>query len=116
MPTVYDHQTNAQVEVDVLRARYEEETQGLGKFEGQAPWVPYLYELSLHGCGGECECHCDQMTDEEREEAGEDFECCCDSSWETFSVDEADRLLFPELAGVSSVRLFYSSSGFVIED
>ena len=35
-----------------IRTRYAEETAHLGKFEGEAPHVPYYYELALHGCGG----------------------------------------------------------------
>lgn len=95
-----------------ILAQYEEDCKGPGKFEGEEAHVPYFWEQSLHGCGGETRCHCD---DREEEEGEEYFGCECDSSWETFDVSEEDRRIFPSLEGIATVTLYYSSSGFVSE-
>lgn len=71
---------------------YKEMVSGPGKFEGEASYVPYFWELYLEGCAD-----------------GDDGEVL------RFEVTKDDRRIFPELKGRRSVRLFESSEGFVVE-
>lgn len=118
--TVYDLGTGEYSLPEAIRARYEEEVRGLGKFEGQAPHVPYYYVLSTHGWGGESECHCSEECDCDDGSCAaccaDEYGCECDSHWETFAVSAEDVLIFPELTGRATVRIYFASSGFVSED
>lgn len=109
--TIYCLRTGEQMAPADILALYEEDVKGPGKFEGEEAHVPYLYELTLHGCGGETRCHCDDREEEEQEMV----ECFCDSSWETYDIDDDDRRIFPSLEGIATVTLYFSSSGFVSE-
>ena len=116
---VTDVRTGEQVSPAVLRGRYAEEVKGPGKFEGEAAYVPYLVEGMMHGDSGERECHCDTCTCDDSSCAAccaEEYGCECDSHWETFSISEEDRRIFPDLKGRESVRLYFASTGAVCED
>jgi len=64
-----------------------------GKFEGQMLYVPVFWSYVLDGCGE------DDPDDET-------------AAW--FDIEESDLAEFPELTGVSKVRLYESDTGFVI--
>jgi hypothetical protein len=72
------------------RSDYEAEVRRPGKFEGEAPWVPYFWDALLDG-----------MADEDDGEV----------AW--FTVTDEDRELFPELAGVERVGICEDGSGLV---
>lgn len=78
--------------ITALRAECEEIVGGLGKFECENPWVPYFWEYYMMGS------------------ADDD-----DGEVLTFLVDDADRLVWPELVGTEKVRLVESNDGFVCE-
>lgn len=109
--TIYDLGTGEWSLPAAIRARYEEESRRPGKFTGEPGYVPYFYDQALNGFGGEWECHCSELGEEEVS-----LGCECDSHWETFTVSAGDVLIFPELAGRASIRLYVASSGFVSED
>lgn len=115
---IYCHRTGAKLAPAAIRSLFEEDCRGPGKFEWEAPFVPYFYELALHGYGGEVTCHCSECCCDDSTCAAccaEEYGCECDSHWETFAVDDEARAIFPELAGVERVTLFYRSDGFVCE-
>jgi hypothetical protein len=64
-----------------------------GKFEGEAAYVPYFWDLFLEGFAGAD--HGDVMK---------------------FRVQPEDRALFPELKGRHWVSLRETDQGFVVED
>ena len=72
------------------RADYEADVKRPGKFEGEAPWVPYFYNAYMDGFG--------DYVDEETQE---------------FDVEAQDIAIFPELKGNSKVTLYFDSQGFV---
>ncbi len=61
-----------------------------GKFQGEAIYVPYYWDLWLQGC------------------ADED-----DGTIIKFTVTDADRLVFPELGLINEVKLRETDDGFV---
>lgn len=63
-----------------------------GKFQGEAPYVPFFWEAFLNGC------------------ADRD-----DGKTLGFDVTADDRALFPELKGRRTVRLQETGDGFVVE-
>jgi hypothetical protein len=69
-----------------------EAVKGLGKFEGEEPYVPYYYDAMLDGAA--------------------DYD---DGDTFGFKVTPEDKALFPELKGRRVVRLFERSDGFVCE-
>lgn len=73
-------------------AEYESMVRGPGKFEGEARYVPYFWEVFL--CGG-----------------GEDV----GQGVIRVEVTPEDRQLFPELKGRRSVRMIETNDGFVCE-
>lgn len=80
------------------RADYEEQVKGPGKFEGEAPYVPYFYDVSLHGFAD----------DEESWPEG--------GGWVgIFEVDEEALRMFPELKGQKKVAIDETSDGLVGE-
>lgn len=70
-----------------------------GKFEGEAPYVPYFYDQAMEGFGGEIL------------EGGEDG----GYSVEKFKVSKEDIAIFPELKNKKYVKLIYREDGFVVE-
>lgn len=73
-------------------AEYKDQVSHPGKFEGEAPYVPYFWDAYLNGC------------------ADRD-----DGKILGFDVTAEDRQLFPELAGRHAVRLVETDQGFVQE-
>ena len=69
---------------------YVKEVTRPGKFEGEAPYVPYFWEAYLNG-----------MADDD------------DGTTLVFHVTDEDRELFPELKKVRRVYLVEDSNGFV---
>jgi hypothetical protein len=69
-----------------------------GKFEGEAPYLPTMYERTLDGCGAGERYRGEELVSE------------------YVTVTAEDRATFPELKGRRTVRLCYSSDGFVTED
>ena len=67
----------------------------LGKFEGEMYYIPYFYDVSLEGLGG------DPVYSGESQVA------------EVFGLTSEDKARFPELANVSTLILTYSGQGFV---
>jgi hypothetical protein len=78
--------------VAASRKDWEEMVRGPGKFEGEAPYVPYFWDLYLNG-----------FADDD------------DGVVLSFTVDEEDKAIFPELRRRKRVKLYESSNGFVIE-
>lgn len=74
------------------RAKWEARVRGPGKFEGEAPYVPYFYDAFLDG--------------------GADSD---NGDVLGFRVSAADRAVFPELRGRQWVRIRERSDGFVVE-
>jgi hypothetical protein len=74
------------------RDEYRAQVSGPGKFEGEAPYVPYFWDAYLNGAA-------DDDTD----------------GILTFHVTDEDRALFPELADRDAVYLYEDSNGFVGE-
>lgn len=74
------------------RCEYDQAVHGPGKFEGEAPYVPYFWEQYLEG----------NYADDDGETL-------------TFTVTDEDRRLFPELVGKETVELYERDDGFVIE-
>lgn len=68
-----------------------EAVRGPGKFEGQEPYVPYLWDAYLNG-----------MADRD------------DGKVLTFRITDEDRALFPELKGKNRIRLMETDYGFVV--
>jgi len=81
-----EFQTNEEV-----IAHYADIVAHPGKFEGEAPWVPYFYEQMLLGEG--------TLLD--------DDSCELD-------IIEQDRDLWPELSGFASIILTETNEGFVV--
>lgn len=75
------------------RNDYEDIVKHPGKFEGEAPYVPYFYD-----------CYMDGYADEDYGNAGI-----------IYKVDEADTILFPKLKVGDEIGLFFSDQGFVYE-
>jgi len=73
-------------------ADYVAEVSRPGKFEGEAPYVPYYWEAFLSGC------------------ADRD-----DGRVLGFDVTAEDKALFPELAKRRTVKLMETDQGFVVE-
>jgi len=71
----------------------------LGKFEGEAIYVPFYYEQGLDGGADDTDY--------------EDVHGDSGMVREHFDVTPYDRDIFPELEGVSRVTLHHSSTGFV---
>ena len=71
---------------------YEAMVKGPGKFEGEARYVPYYWDMYLNGW------------------ADDD-----DGEVLTFYPDDDDRKLFPELEHYTQVCLIEDSQGFVTE-
>lgn len=69
-----------------------EEVQHLGKFETEAPYVPYYWEIYLDG--------------------GADRD---NGKVLGFNVSQEDKDIFPELKGRHAIRLIETDDGFVIE-
>jgi hypothetical protein len=76
----------------MTRQECEEAVNRPGKFEHEAVYIPYFYEVFLDG-----------FADED------------DDGTLVFKVDDNDRTLFPELQGVSHVRMIIRDDGFVVE-
>lgn len=76
-------------------AEYQADVSRPGKFEGQAPYVPYFYEALLDGFGTFDGLGGRQMT--------------------RFTVEAADRAIFPELKGRRTVAIVVTGEGFVVE-
>jgi len=74
------------------RADYFEVVRRPGKFEGEAPYVPYFWECYLEG-----------------------FADRDDGTVLGFDVHDDDRAIFPELKGRRTVNLMELDTGFVIE-
>lgn len=74
------------------REEYVDQVSYPGKFEGEAPYVPYYWEAYLNGC------------------ADRD-----NGTVLGFDVTTEDRQLFPELKGRRTVRLIETEQGFVSE-
>jgi hypothetical protein len=74
------------------REQYEEQVRYPGKFEGEAPYVPYFWEFYLEG--------------------GADRD---DGRVLGFDVNADDKTLFPELKRRKTVRLIEDDQGFVRE-
>ncbi len=70
----------------------EEHVEGPGKFEGEARYVPYFWDVYMDG--------------------GADDD---DGTVLTFNVSDEDKKLFPELRGRKRVKLMEQDSGFVVE-
>lgn len=73
-------------------AMYEEIVKGPGKFEGEARYVPYYWDVFLQGYAD-----------------GDDGQTL------TFDVTDKDVERFPELSGRKQVQIFERSDGFVCE-
>lgn len=73
-------------------AEYEEDAKGPGKFEGEARYVPFYWEVFLDG-----------FADED------------DGRVLKFVVSKEDKVSFPELKSRKVVRLIEREDGFVIE-
>lgn len=74
------------------RQEYMADVKRPGKFEGEAPYVPYFWEVGMDG-----------MADDD------------DGEILKFVVTEEDRQMFPELRGRKRVRLRETDQGFVVE-
>jgi hypothetical protein len=74
------------------RDEYRAQVSGPGKFEGEAPYVPYFWDAYLNGA------------------ADDDTNGIL-----TFNVTDEDRALFPELADRDAVYLYEDDNGFVGE-
>jgi hypothetical protein len=73
-------------------AEYEEDTRGPGKFEGEARYVPYYWEIFLDG--------------------GADRD---DGKILSFNVSAEDKENFPELKRRKVIKLYEREDGFVVE-
>lgn len=80
-----------------LEKTYAVDTHGLicdpGKFEGEALYVPYFWDVYLNG-----------FADDD------------DGKTLTFNVDDDDRKQFPELSNVHHIELWEDDNGFVYCD
>ena len=74
------------------RKEYVDQVSHPGKFEGEAPYVPYYWEAYLNG-----------------------FADRDNGAVLGFDVTAEDRQLFPELKGRRTVRLIETEQGFVSE-
>jgi hypothetical protein len=63
-----------------------------GKFEGNAVYVPYFWDIAMNGFAGSR-----------------------DRSLYSFDVKDGDRAMFPELNGRRTVKLLEIVDGFVVE-
>jgi len=72
------------------KAEYDAAVKGPGKFEGEPGWALYFWEHYLDG-----------------------FNNGDDGTWLTFEVVDADRVIFPELKGILTVKLMESDDGFI---
>lgn len=78
------------------RERYEEIVSHPGKFEGEPPWTPYFYEMSMDGLIGNPE-----VVYEGDEVA-----------YTRFEIEDEDIALFPELRPYAFALLSESDQGF----
>jgi hypothetical protein len=74
-----------------------------GKFEGEAIYVPYFWELYLNGMDDSWEACISGMDDED------------DGTIKRFNVSPEDRQEFPELKQRRTIRLIQRDDGFVCE-
>lgn len=81
----------------LTRLACEEAVRHPGKFQGEAPYVPYLWDLVVSGEAGDF--------DDRSEYDGT----------VVFWIDDADREVFHELKYVERVTLKETNDGFVIE-
>ena len=77
----------------------------MGKFEGQNLYVPYFYDLSMHGDGD----YIYPDIDDPDEYDGIPLIAIA------FSVTDQDRDQFPELQDIEQVHIRELDSGFVVE-
>ena len=73
-------------------AEYENDIRGPGKFEGEARYAPYYWEIFLEG-----------------------FADCDDGKILSFNVSAEDKESFPELKRRKVVKLYEDDVGFVRE-
>lgn len=69
-----------------------------GKFEGEPAWAPYYWALVMDGCADD---------EESGTEPGDDLLVS------VFHPDSSDVETWPELAGVTEIRLWEDDHGFV---
>lgn len=74
------------------RAEYLKDVTRPGKFEGEAPYVPYFWEAFLNG-----------------------FADRDDGKVLGFDVRAEDKAIFPELKHRRTVKLYETDQGFVVE-
>ena len=93
---------------DSERAEYEAMVAKPGKFEGQPPYPPYFWDISLDGFRG---------VDVYVEDDGDDDSIIDDAEsvldYIKLTVTAEDRQLFPELVEGAEVRLYQDDQGFV---
>ena len=73
-------------------ADYEADVKRPGKFEGEARYIPYFWDMFLDG-----------MADKD------------DGRILTFNVTKEDKTLFPELNRRKAIKLYERDDGFVVE-
>jgi hypothetical protein len=81
---------NDPIPSQITREHYEADVNRPGKFEGEAPWVPYFWD------------RLDEATEDDGTVVG----------WE---VSAEDLAIWPELENVETVWLMETDSGFVVE-
>ena len=99
-----------EVQKEIIR-NCEEQIAHLGKFEREARYIPYYYEMYLNG-DGETICDCENCA----RDYDDDYPCDdCDNYITQFDVMDDDVILFPELKGRKHVAFYESNDGFITE-